>query len=206
MPLATRTRLSAPFAAALVLFTACAGVPAPERGIVDGESLNEDEGIVFGILEPKVYDSQSNQLRGSAVPEIEYELYFGIAENLGVKRTFSGFHNSITGSTRRAQTFFAMKLPAGEYSFFKLHRPFPGTIGAVPADVRFSVAPNTATYIGSLQIEFRATRGMLGYERVGENVTFKVVDDAANATRTYKERNPGAAPAVVIGLMKPRRP
>lgn len=193
-------------AAMFALLAACAVMPAPEQGVVDAGTLNEDEGIVFGVLAPLYYDSRGKQLSGKAVPEIDYELYFGIAENLGAKRAFSGFANSIPGNTREPQTFFAMKLRAGEYSLFKLHRPFSGTMGVIPTDVRFTVAPNTTTYIGSLQIEFRATRGWFGEERSGEKMALKVVDDAANATRVYKARNPKAAQAIVTSLMKPRKP
>lgn len=193
-------------ATSFALLTACAVMPAPEQGVVDAGTLSEDEGIVFGVLTPRYYDSGGRQLSGKAVPEIDYELYFGVAENLGVKRAFSGFADSIPGNTREPQTFFAMKLPAGEYSLFKLHRPFSGTIGVIPTDVRFTVAPNTTTYIGSLQIDFRATRGLFGEKRVGEKVALNVVDDATNATRVYKERNPDAAQAIATSLMKPRKP
>ncbi len=191
--------------ATLALLAACSSVPNPERGIVDTESLNEDDGIVFGTLVPQFYNSKGKPVGANDVPAIEYELYYGTAESIGLKRAFTGFTESISANTRQPQTFFAMKLPAGEYSLFKLYRPFPGTTGYVPTDVRFTVEPKKATYIGSLQVEFRATRGLLGEERVGEKIALKVVDDAATATRVYKERNPDAALDIVANLMKVRR-
>lgn len=85
---------------------------------------------------------------------------------------------------------------------FKVYRPFSGTIGFIPTDIRFKVAPNKATYIGSLQIDFRATRGLFGDERVGEKVAFKVSDDLEKATKVYKERNPSLGYEITTNLMK----
>jgi hypothetical protein len=202
--LQTRPAVATLIAATLALVAACASDPAPERGIVEAKTLNDREGIVFGMLVPQVYDSRGKQLIGSAVPELPYEVYYGTADSLGVKRAFSGFTPSIAGNTQQPQTFFAMKLPAGEYSLFKLYRPFGRSTGAVATDVRFTVAPQKATYVGSLQIDFQAMRGILGAEIPGEKIALKVVDDTAQATKIYKERNPGAGQAIVTSLMQVR--
>lgn len=193
--------------AILVLLTACATSPSPEKGIVDTttEPLSEDEGIVFGVLVPQSFDSKGRQLEGKAVPEIAYEVFYGGTENITIQRAFTGLNDSIPGNTRQPQTFFAMKLSAGEYSMFKLYRPFQGQSGFIPTDVRFKVEPNKATYIGSLQIQFRATRGLFGEERNAEKVTLKVADDTANATRVFKERNPDARQEIVTTLMTTTR-
>lgn len=192
-------------AAILVFMSACATSPAPEVGVVDAEPLNEDEGIVFGVLEAQYFDSKGKQLSDKAAPEVSYEIFYGGTENITIQRAFTGFNDSISGSTRKPQTFFAMRLAAGEYSMFKLYRPFQGTTGYVPTDVRFTVEPNKATYIGSLQIQFRATRGILGEERVAEKITLKVVDDAASATQVFKQRNPNATHQITTVLMKAKR-
>jgi hypothetical protein len=196
---------AAMLAATLVLVTACATVPAPERGIVDTGTLNDDEGIVFGMLVPQYYNAGGKHLTGGAVPELPYELYFGTAESLNIKRVFSGFTESIAGNAQEPRTFFAMKLPAGEYSIFKLHRPLGRSTGVVTTDVRFTVSPDKATYVGSLQIDFRAAPGMLGAEIVGKKVALKVVDDTPEATQVYKQRNPAAKQPIVTSLMKVRR-
>lgn len=191
---------------AIALLTACATSLTPERGVVNAEELNpEEEGIVFGMLMPQAFDSKGKQLSGSAAPLIEYDFYYGGTENVAVQRVFAGLNDSIPGNTHQPETFFAMKLPAGEYSLFKLYRPFQGTSGFVPTDMRFKVEPNKATYIGSLQIQFRATRGILGTERHGEKIALQVVDDAPRATRIFKERNPQVTQEVITRLMKARR-
>ena len=182
-------------------FAACAITP-PELGVVDGGALKKKEGIVFGILVPTYHNSKGEELTAEAALEIGYTLYFGTAENIGVKRAFSGLGDSMDGNTKYTETFFAMKLAAGQYSIFKLTRPFPGTMGAIPTDVRFTVTPNKATYIGSLQIDFRATRGLFGEERVGEKVAFKVADDLEKAVKIYKERNPNLGYEITTNLMK----
>lgn len=189
----------------LALVTGCATLSAPERGIVDTEALHDGEGIVFGVLEPQYYNSHGTRLTGGSVPEIPYELYYGTAENISIKRAFSGFTESIAGNTQEPQTFFAMKLPAGEYSMFKLYRPLGKSTGAVPTDVRFTVTPDQATYVGSLQIDFRAAPGIFGTDIAAQKVALKVVDDAAQATQLYKERNPRARQAIVTSLMQVRR-
>jgi len=185
--------------ALIALLGACATPPppledemAPASSKGAPTSLGAREGVVFGFLAPVYTNFKGEQVPGSSVKEISYELSYGTAENFGMKRAFSGFTNSIDGSTRQPATFFMLKLPVGEYSFFKLARPFPGTIGSIASDIRFGVAPGKATYIGTLQINFRAGRSIFGEDRPGELVSFKVLDDAEKATMTYKERNPNA--------------
>lgn len=190
--------------ATMALLAACA-TATPESGVVDTETLNnEEEGIVFGVLLPQCFDSKGKQVACTAAPQIDYEFFYGETENITIQRAFTGFNDSITGNTRKPQTFFAMKLPVGEYSLFKLYRPFQGTTGFVPTDVRFKVEPNKATYIGSLEIQFRATRGIFGDERHGEKIALKVIDDAATATRLFKEHNPQVTQLIVTDLMKAR--
>jgi hypothetical protein len=192
-------------AALAAMLAACSSM-APQTGVVDDEPLNnEEEGIVFGMLVPQVFDSKGKPVSEKNLPNIEYDMFFGSAENVSISRAFTGFHESITGNTRIPQTFFAMKLPAGEYSLFKFYRPFQGTTGYVPTDMRFTVEPNKATYIGSLQIQFRSTKGLLGQERFGEKIAFKVVDDKENAIRMFKERNPHVTQEIATGLLKGRR-
>lgn len=208
--------LPALFLLLALLLAACASNPRPEGGVVDAETMEEDEGIVFGTIEGNYYNSKGTRLTGKAVPEIKYDLFYGEAENLGVKRTFSGFNESIAGNTTEPPTFFALRLPPGEYAFFKLHRAGGGpgeknpSLEArssvnVPSDVRFTVAPKQATYVGSLQIEFRGTRGALGQERIGEKVAFKVADDTEKTVKTYKERNPSVSLPVATNLMQVKK-
>jgi len=191
--------------AMLLLLAACAFAPAPETGTVEAETLDEDEGVVFGTVEPEYYDSKGKRLTGNAIPAIDYEIFYGTVQNIGVKRTFSGFADSISGTTRQPQTFFAMRLAAGDYTFFKLTRPFPGTSGTILSDVRFTVTSQKATYIGALQVEFRANRGVFGQERVGEKVVFKVSENMDDAAKLFKGRNPDAGFPVDTNLMKVRR-
>lgn len=200
-------RLTAPMLAAAVLglLAACAMAPSPERGVVEAETLTENEGIVFGMIVPLSYDARGKPMTGSRAPDLPYALYIGTPESVTLKRVFSSFTQTISGNTQQPQTFFAMKLPVGEYTLFKLNRPLGRTTGDVPIDVRFTVTPNQASYIGSLQLEFRATRGLFGAEALGDKVTLNVVDDSAQAIKTYKERNPEAAQAIVTSLMKVRR-
>jgi hypothetical protein len=184
------------------LVAACAVPPPPEQGMVDTVPLKRREGIVFGILAPHYYNSKGEKLADKAIPDISYTLFFGTAESIAMKRAFSGLSESMDGNTKNPETLFAMKLPAGQYSIFKLYRPFAGTTGTVLTDMRFTVAPNKATYIGSLQIEFRATRGLFGEERVAANVAFEVTDDAEKATNMYRERNPNLGYEITTNLMK----
>lgn len=188
------------------LLAACATAPPPERGVVEADAMHEDEGIVFGMVLPRSYDSRGKELTGDRAPDLPYELYIGTPESVTLKRVFSGFTQRISGNAQQPQTFFAIKLPAGEYTLFKLNRPLGRTTGDVPIDVRFTVTPSKAAYIGSLQIDFRATRGLFGSETAGEKVVLKVVDEPAQAIPIYKERNPDAKPAIVTNLMKMRRP
>lgn len=188
-----------------VFFGGCAAVLPPDQGVVDSAPLDQDEGVVFGILAPNSYNSKGEKLAGKATPEIGYSLFYGVAENIAVKRAFSGLNESIDGNTKYSETFFAMRLPAGEYSMFQLHRPFSGTTGIIITDVRFTVTPNKATYIGSLQIDFRSTRGLFGQDRVAEKVAFRVTEDVEKATKMYRERNPSLGYEIATDLMKIRK-
>lgn len=198
--------------ALIFLLAACAGSVQPERGIVDAETLDEDIGIVFGTIEPNYYDAKGAEVAGKRLPEMKYELFFGDAENLGVKRTFSGFNQSISIATKDPETFFVLQLPQGEYSMFKLEKYLApdkpvreGAGDAFPSDVRFTVAPKQATYIGSLQVNFRATRSALGQQRLGDKVAFSVADKSDAATKTFQERNPDLKIALTKNLMQVKR-
>ena len=179
------------------LVTACATAPPSEQGVVTSGPLKDGEGIVYGTVVTNFYNSNGEKL----FPEDGwrgYVFYFGTSTNLVVKRMYPGLSENIYVSTKPPETFFVRRLAAGEYSMFRLSRG----AGFVLTDIRFTVTPNKATYIGSLQIDFRGTRGLFGEERFGQKLAFKVIDDRDKVTKAFKERNPNLEHEVTTNLMK----
>lgn len=189
-------RLAIPLVA-IAFITACSTVPPSGQSVVSSGLSKEGEGIVFGIIVTNYFNSKGEKITGDAVPDVGYTLRLGTATNLWAKEALNVWlGESIVGSTKYPETFFAKKLSAGEYSMFKLL----ASRGETRPDIRFTVTPNKATYIGTLQMDFQGTQDLLG-ERIA-GVKFKVVDDPNNAIRTYKERNPNLDYEITTNLMK----
>jgi hypothetical protein len=56
--------------------------------------------------------------------------------------------------------------------------------------VHFVVAPNKATYIGSIQVEFHGVKGLFGEERSAQRIAINVINEFEKATQQFKQRNP----------------
>jgi len=184
-------------ASALVLLLVAGCASTHEEGIVADAPLKEDEGIVFGILNTSSYDSKGNKRSMDASPAITYSITFGTSSS-GLGQAFDsnpysdmfGPNRVLKGATTYPEALFARRLPAGEYYVYELYRSVGNVSGRSYPNARFTVTPNKATYIGSLQLEFLSTTGLLGEERSGVQVALKVTNEFEKAQKQYKERNP----------------
>jgi len=183
------------FALMLLLVASCATTKSPDQDILPDTPLKEDEGIVFGILTTSSYDSEGDKL---ADVDSDYYISFGTSssrlaqhfEMPNIERIFRG--NTITSK------LFASRLPAGDYYIFELTR---GGYSQAFLDGRFKVAPNRATYIGTLEVEFHGTKGLFGEERSASRLAVRVTNELEDALRQYKERNPHLAYEITTNLM-----
>ena len=191
------------FALMLLLIAGCAAVKPPEQGIVADAPQKQDEGIAFGILNASSYDSKGDKHSMEAGPDISYSISYGTSSNSLVQRFTLpiGADLILQGHTKFPEVFFAKRLPAGDYYVYELYRSTPGASGRGHLDARFTVTPNKATYIGSLQVEFHGARGLLGDERSAQRVAMKVTNELDKATNLYKERNPRLPYEITVNLM-----
>ncbi len=186
----------------LLLVAGCASVN--ETGIIADAPQKEDEGIVFGILNASSYDSKGSKHSMETGPAIEYGIRFGTSSG-GLGRAFDstiysdmfGPKRVLAGSTAYPEALFARRLPAGDYYLYTLTR---GT-GSAPLNARFTVTPNKATYIGSLQVEFLSMTGLFGEQRPAVQVVLKVTNELDKAQQLYKERNPRLPYEIITNLM-----
>jgi hypothetical protein len=182
------------FALMLLLVAGCAAVKSPDQGIVPDAPLKEAEGIVFGILATSSYDSKGDKLAGV---DIDYDIRFGSSSSrLTQQFELPNIERMFRGNTSTPR-LFARRLPAGDYYIFELTRGR----GKAFLDGRFTVAPNRATYIGSLEVEFRGAKGLFGEEMSASRIAVKVTNDLENALRQYKEKNPRLAYEITTNLM-----
>ena len=191
------------FSLMLLLLAGCAAVKPPEQGIVADAPQKQDEGIVFGILHASSYDSKGDKHSMEAGPGISYSIRYGTSSNFLAQR-FSlpiGADQVLEGHTKFPEVFFAKRLPAGDYYVYELVRSTPSGSGRGHPDARFTVTPNKATYIGSLQVEFFGGRGLLGDERSAQRVEIRVRNELDKAIQQYKERNPRLPYEITTKLM-----
>jgi hypothetical protein len=185
-------------ALALVALVSCASVSAPpEQGIISNPSMKQDEGVVFGILNARSFDSQGKPLSQDSEPIVHFIMRFGpSSEGFVTKKlrgSFGGLFKSggeLQGNTKFPEVFFANALPAGEYSIFAVVRHAGRLSGEFMTDVRFNVVPNKATYIGSVQLEFHSARGLFGEEVAAAQLATRVLNEFDKATQQFKGRNP----------------
>lgn len=107
----------------------------------------------------------------------------------------SDFTFSIQAHREGDEEFFVTKMPAGNYSFWKLYQPGFSTFTA-PISVQFRVEPGKTKYIGRLYIEFPP-------ELLTSFTAFKITieDTKESALDVVKKRDGIAATEVVTGLM-----
>ena len=195
------------FALTLLLVAGCAAVKPPEQGIVADAAQKPDEGIVFGILNATSYDSKGDKHSKETGPNISYNITFGPSSSL-LAQHFTPFYEAIRagrvlqGHTKFPEVFFAKRLPAGTYYIYEVSRSTPAGTGSVSLGAHFTVTPNKATYIGSIQVEFHGARGLLGDERSAQRAAISVTDEFDKAAQQYKERNPHLPLELATSLMK----
>ncbi len=85
------------------------------------------------------------------VRKIKYKLHFGILDPQ--KEKVRGKSRVIKTSTDEEGTLFVLELPVGEYKVFSIDRTRFGGSAYVFTDIRFTVAPRKATYIGTLELQ-----------------------------------------------------
>ncbi len=158
----------------------------PEQGIVSDALLDKNEGIVFGTLGPG--DPKHDAALGN-----KYFIHYGPKRDPWDTSSFESW--MLQGHTLYP-VFFAKRLPVGEYQLYRL------TLGNGAASVgaRFTVASNKATYIGSLQVAFRDSPGILG--GTNTRVVMRATNELDNALQQYKQRNPRLPYEITTNLMK----
>jgi len=194
------------FALMLLLVVGCAAVKPPEQGIVADTPQKQDEGIVFGILNASSYDSKGDKHSTETGPNISYGITFGPSSSVLAQRftpyaAAIGAGRVLEGQTKFPEVFFAKRLPAGTYYIYQVYRSTPAGTGNVSLDAHFTVTPNKATYIGSIQVEFHGARGLLGDERSAQRASIRVTNELDKATNLYKERNPRLPYEITTNLM-----
>jgi len=157
----------------LLMVLLASGCVTTEQGVVSDAQLSQGEGIVFGIL-----NTNSHYSIG-----FKYGIYF--SNDTDPNSVFIR-GDTLRGDTNVPNLFFARRLPAGEYHASVLTT---SNLNANLSDLdpRFTVTPNNATYIGSLQIEFvgTSTQGLFG-KRPAWGVTIRVRNEFDKALQQYK--------------------
>ena len=178
---------------ACIFSASCATAPRNEAAI-DTTTLKADEGIVIFSVAAQLCRQNGEKITGSEAPKVDYTLrYFDTSR-------FFGRGGNIDGDTQTPETLFARRLPAGEYKMDKLYASIGTMTANTPIDVHFTVSPNKATYIGSLQLEFRERKGTSNNET--QALALKVADNTANATNMFKTFNPALRCDIVTNLMR----
>ena len=189
-----------------LIVASCATSPAGRA--IDASALNDNEGIIFFSVVTRTYASNGDLLTGKATPQISYTLSYSQATSLGAKQVAPIFGmvgksgGSVGGSTQEPEILIARRLPTGEYSMFKLLM----SVGAISAtsntNIRFSVLPNKATYLGTLHIDFYAKKGLFGEERPGQVAAFRIASEAENVAQLFRKQYPGVQSAIATKLMR----
>lgn len=189
------------FALMLLLVASCATTKSPDPNILSEAPLKEDEGIVFGILTTSSYDSKGDKL--ADVDSDNYYISFGTSSSFIAKHfAVPNIERMFQGNTSTPR-LFARRLPAGDY--YILEVVWGGGFSKAFLDGRFTVAPNRATYIGTLEVEFHGTKGLFGEERSASRLAVRVTNELEDALRQYKERNPRLAYEITTNLMVLRK-
>src|SRR2546425_963141 len=187
---------------ACIVCASCATTPRDEAVLGD-TVLKENEGIIVFSIITNSYNSDDEKLAGEAVPNRNYVLNYSPATNLTVRQivpifgTFGSSSGSMGGNMREPEKFVVRRLPAGEYSIFKFHISLGSISGSSNIDLRFTITPNKVTYLGKVQIDWYAKRVVFG-----RPLSIKVSDDLNNATKIFKERNPGLGYEITTNLIR----
>lgn len=192
---------------ALTVFTlsACVVVPVGKDIDTDGP-LDQSEGIVFGSLQTVVLDRRGEKFDTEQEPRLyfTYKLEYSSSDSIGLKRSFPGLYTRglfAEGISAIPNVFFAKRLPVGEYS---IHSVNMSNHFFIP-DIRFRVAPNHVTYIGSIQFEYQAERKKRGVPLLGQKVKYRVVNNYPEATAQLAKKYPNFAknsPAVDLARVQ----
>lgn len=185
---------------ALTVFTlsACVVVPVGKDIDTDGP-LDLTEGIVFGFLQTVVLDRHGEKFNTEQEPRLyfTYKLEYSSSDSIDLKRSFPGLYTRgffAEGISAIPNVFFAKRLPVGEYSIHSVNMDNQFFI----PDIRFRVAPNQVTYIGSIQFEYQAERKKRGVPLLdrkvvpllSQKVKYRVVNNYPEATAQLAKKYP----------------